>query len=176
MHFEQIDLKVPRTTVDTLARYGSRAVARRKFNKAKFNSLSEVAALLKPLYPDDGREEVVYVGPQLITPEELEELSNQDGGSYLTWINSYQPIKDQFFSTASTIDEHGNPTEGQRMYKGQWRLKDIKQGLQGGEQYKRIQKNGSISERGHIDIVLNEKCVWEGIGIIIFPDGSTYHG
>ena len=25
-------------------------------------------------------------------------------------------------------------------------------------------------------ITLNEQCVWEGIGIIQFPDGSTYQG
>ena len=33
-----------------------------------------------------------------------------------------------------------------------------------------------MTDRSQIDIVLNEKCIWEGIGIIIFPDGSTYHG
>ena len=26
------------------------------------------------------------------------------------------------------------------------------------------------------DVALNEQCIWEGIGIIQFPDGSTYHG
>ena len=35
---------------------------------------------------------------------------------------------------------------------------------------------GNKSDRSQLDVVLNEKCVWEGIGIIIFPDGSTYHG
>ena len=63
VHFEQIDLKVPKTTLNTLARYGNRAIARRKYNKAKFSSLSEVAALLRPVYPDDDRQEVVYTGP-----------------------------------------------------------------------------------------------------------------
>ncbi len=33
-------------------------------------------------------------------------------------------------------------------------------------------KSGSKSEK----ISLNEQCIWEGIGIIQFPDGSTYQG
>ena len=90
VHFEQIDLKVPTRDLQTLAKFGKGAAERRKVMKMKLNSMNEVAALKKPVYPDDGREEIIFVDPVMITKEELDTFLNKPGGGLgLKWINTW---------------------------------------------------------------------------------------
>ena len=90
----------------------------------KLNNYKEVAALKAPIYADDGREEIVFVGAPLMSTDELERfLNTEDGGKNLKWINSWQPIKDNYWSNQPMTDEFGNkPSGGQRTYKGMWRI------------------------------------------------------
>ena len=113
------------------------------------NNYNEVAALKKPVYSEDGKEEISFVDPPMISLEELDRfLNTESGGKNLKWINSWQPIEDNFWSNQPLTDEVGNkPSGGQRTYKGMWRIQGMKE-----------QTNTKES--------LNEHCTWEGIGII----------
>lgn len=52
--FEQIDMKIPKKNVQTLEKFGAGAIARRKAQKMKLDSIKEVADLRKPIYPLNG--------------------------------------------------------------------------------------------------------------------------
>jgi len=58
--FEQIDMKIPKRNVLTLEKYGKGAIARRNVQKMKLNSIKEIAELKTPIYPENGKEEIVY--------------------------------------------------------------------------------------------------------------------
>jgi hypothetical protein len=106
-------LKVPTKSLQTLQKYGGGAIARRRVKKMMLNNYNEVAALKSPVYAEDGREEIVFVGAPLITIEELDRFLNQeDGGKHLKWISSWQPIKDNYWSNQPLTDEFGNKPSG----------------------------------------------------------------
>lgn len=93
--FEQIDMKIPKKNVQTLEKFGAGAIARRKAQKMKLDSIKEVADLRKPIYPADGTQEIEFTDECLIAPEELERFMNSEiGGKNLVWINNFQPIND----------------------------------------------------------------------------------
>ena len=69
-------MSVPSKDLDTLAKFGKGAIARRQYQKLKTNNYNEVAALKKPIYPADGREEIIFVDPCLIPKAELESFMN----------------------------------------------------------------------------------------------------
>ena len=48
-------MKIPKKNVQTLEKFGAGAIARRKAQKMKLDSIKEVADLKKPIYPDDGK-------------------------------------------------------------------------------------------------------------------------
>ena len=49
----------------------------------------------KPLYPEDGNNEIQFTDECLIPADELERFMNSDdGGKNLVWINNFQPIND----------------------------------------------------------------------------------
>ena len=56
VHFEQIDLKVPTKDLQTLQKYGSGAIARRRVKKLQASNYKEIASLKKPVYSEDGQE------------------------------------------------------------------------------------------------------------------------
>lgn len=93
--FEQIDMKIPKKNVQTLEKFGAGAIARRKAQKMKLDSIKEVADLKKPIYPEDGKQDIVFTNECLIPPDELERFMNsENGGKNLVWINNFQPISD----------------------------------------------------------------------------------
>ena len=91
----------------------------------KLDSFNEVAALKKPVYPEDGKEMITFEDPVLIEPQELDRFM-LGPGKELKWINKFHPIKEQNYSAEPAVDEFGNKTEGIKMYKGQWRLANMK--------------------------------------------------
>jgi len=52
--FDQIDMKIPKKNIQTLEKFGAGALARRKAQKMKLDSIKEIADLRKPIYPVDG--------------------------------------------------------------------------------------------------------------------------
>ena len=142
---------------------------------------NEVAALKKPLYPADGREEIVFAEPALIDAKELDAFMNSEqGGKNLKWINSFQPIKDNYYSQTQATDEFGNKATVGKTYKGQWRLQGLANSVEQATSMRKTDSEGKpqkmAKREDKTDVALNEQCIWEGIGIIQFPDGSTYHG
>lgn len=117
-----------------------------------------------PVYPDDGRQQIVFKDQCLIPTEELDRFMNSEiGGKNLVWINNFQPISDMV-----SLNGTGNTTQSmsQKMYKGQWRITGITS-MVADDQNKTNRKS---------DVKMSESSVWEGIGIIQFADGSTYQG
>lgn len=109
-------MKIPKKNVQTLEKFGAGAIARRKAQKMKLDSIKEVADLKKPVYPNDGRQQIVFTEECLIAPEELERFMNsENGGKNLVWINNFQPINDML-----TLNGTGNTSQSlsQKMYKG----------------------------------------------------------
>lgn len=162
--FEQIDMKIPKKNVATLEKFGAGAIARRKAQKMKLDSIKEVADLKKPIYPDDGKSEIVFTQECLIPSDELERFMNsENGGKNLVWINNFQPISDML-----TLNGTGNTSQSlsQKMYKGQWKVAGISS-MVADDQNKGTRKS---------DVKVTDSSVWEGIGIIQFADGSTYQG
>ena len=94
----------------------------------KLDNFNQIAALKKPVYPEDGTEEITFVDPVLMSEQELSRFTNGDGKG-LKWINQFQPIRDLTYSAESTTDEFGNKKQGLKMYKGQWRLAGMKKDL-----------------------------------------------
>ena len=72
-------MKIPKKNVATLEKFGAGAIARRKAQKMKLDSIKEVADLKKPIYPDDGKSEIVFTQECLIPSDELEPHINLSG-------------------------------------------------------------------------------------------------
>lgn len=88
--FEQIDMKIPKKNVQTLEKFGAGAIARRKAQKMKLDSIKEVADLRKPIYPQNGNQDIEFTDECLIPPDELERFMNsENGGKSLVWINNF---------------------------------------------------------------------------------------
>lgn len=131
----------------------------------KLDSIKEVADLKKPIYPEDGKQGIVFTNECLIPPDELERFMNSEtGGKNLVWINNFQPISD-----AVSLNGTGNTSQSmsQKMYKGQWRASGISS---------MVAEDQNKATNRKSDVKVNESSVWEGIGIIQFADGSTYQG
>ena len=156
-------MKIPKKNVQTLEKFGAGAIARRKAQKMKLDSIKEVADLRKPIYPEDGTQDIEYTDEPLIGQEELERFMNSEtGGRGLVWINNFQPITDmQNFSGTG----NSSLSQSQKLYKGQWRVTGLSSMLA-----EDSNKNRST------DLKVSDTSVWEGIGIIQFADGSTYQG
>ena len=75
------------------------------------NNYNEVAALKRPIYADDGREEIVFCDPCMISNEELDRFQFENGKN-LKWINSWQPIKENYWSSQPLTDAFGNKPSG----------------------------------------------------------------
>ena len=151
--FDQIDMKIPKKNVQTLEKFGAGAIARRRAQKMKIDSIKEISDLRKPVYPQDGSQEIEYTNEVLIPADELERFMNSEmGGKNLVWINNFQPITDMS-TMQMNVTGGSTQSQSQKMYKGQWRI----QGL------------GSIvfdDTKSKSDIKLNENSIWEGIGVI----------
>lgn len=83
-------MKIPKKNVQTLEKFGAGAIARRKTQKMKLDSIKEVADLRKPIYPSNGIQEIEFTDECLIPPDELERFMNsENGGKNLIWINNF---------------------------------------------------------------------------------------
>jgi hypothetical protein len=122
---------------------------------------NEVAALKKPLYPADGREEIVFSEPSLIDAKELDAFMNSEqGGKNLKWINSFQPIKDNYYSQTQATDEFGNKAAVGKTYKGQWRLQGLANSLEQAQSMRKTDAEGKFQKMAKredkTDLALNE--------------------
>ena len=92
----------------------------------KLESIKEVADLKKPLYPENGNQEIEFSDEPLISAEEMERfMSSDQGGKNLIWINTFQVITDHNINLNATGETGKSMTNSQKTYKGQWRVQGL---------------------------------------------------
>jgi hypothetical protein len=77
--------KHARSRTDTLTKYAVSPLFTRLF----------LIELQKPTYPDDGRQQLVFIDQPLISNDVLNRfLNDEKGGKLLAWINYFKPLPD----------------------------------------------------------------------------------
>lgn len=126
---------------------------RRKFKKLIIEHIKEITNLKRPIYPQDGTEKLVLTSEQLISDAEYKFFMNSENhGKNLVWINTYEPID----NSGKIVQDKKTLNKQNRMYRGQWKTQGISSMIT-------LTTDTSINS-----------TVWEGIGEILFPDGSIY--
>lgn len=121
----------------------------------KLESIKEVADLKKPVYPEDGTQDIEFTDQCLLSAEELERfMTSEAGGKSLVWINTFIPITDHMVNLNATGETNKSVTNSQKTYKGQWRMTNLGSVI--------FDEGGKTKQ----DFKVNENSIWEGIGII----------